>query len=239
MLTVNFSAMELTAGDRLLDIGCGEGRHVIHACLHHDILGIGVDLSQRDLTTAKDRFEPYNQFNPRSQFFLQQTDATQLPFADASFDKIICSEVLEHIDDYQQVLREIHRVLKPNGTLSISVPRAWPEKICWRLSAAYHQVEGGHIRIFDRRELKDAVTRLGFRCFKTHWAHALHTPYWWLTCWLWNTQETSTLIKRYHQLLVWDLMKKPWITQFAEKCLNPLLGKSVVMYFKKIEHNVA
>jgi ubiquinone/menaquinone biosynthesis C-methylase UbiE len=232
VLTINYPLMQFAEGDVLLDIGCGEGRHVIHACLEHNILGIGVDMSARDLATARARFLPFANYNAGSQFSLQRGDATRLPFADHSIDKIICSEVLEHIEDYQAVLAEIKRVLKPGGLLAISVPRAWPEKICWRLSAAYHQVEGGHIRIFNDKHLKREIQSLHFEFTHRYWAHALHSPFWWLKCLWWSRQENSRLIKLYHRLLVWDLMEKPWLTQTLEKLLNPLLGKSVVMHFR-------
>ena len=235
MLTINYKLLNFSDEDAFLDIGCGEGRHVIHACLEHNILGVGVDISQPDLKVARERFLPFAEFNPHSHFFLQQTDATRLPFADNSFDKIICSEVLEHIENYSDVLREILRVLKPNGTLAISVPRAWPEKICWRLCSAYHAVEGGHIRIFNASKLRNEIENLNFTFTHRYWAHALHSPFWWLKCLWWGSQEKSRIIKMYHRLLVWDLMEKPWITQTLEKILNPLLGKSVVMHFRKME----
>lgn len=238
MLTINFKTLELVDGDRLLDLGCGEGRHVIHACLDHNIIGVGVDLSFKDLITASERFAPFAYYNTQSQLLLQQTDATCLPFADSSFDKIICSEVLEHIDNYRGVLQEIHRVLKPGGLLGVSVPRAWPEKICWKLSKAYYQVEGGHIRIFNENDLKADILALNFVFKKRHWAHALHSPFWWLKCLWWDTQDSSCPIKIYHRFLVWDLLQKPWITQILEKLLNPILGKSVVMYFQKPEDSL-
>jgi len=237
MLTINFKDILLNAGDIVLDLGCGEGRHVINAYLHGDVLALGVDLSLRDLSTAKQRFAPFAQDGDKN-FCLQQADATRLPFADESIDKIICSEVLEHIENYQGVLREINRVLKPNGILAVSVPRAWPERICWWLSAAYHQVEGGHIRIFNGRKLRQEIESLQLQFTKRHWAHALHSPFWWLKCLWWKTQDESRIIKLYHRLLVWDLMQRPWLTQTLEKFLNPLLGKSVVMYFKKPAQSV-
>ena len=117
--------------------------------------------------------------------------------------------------------------------MAISVPRYWPEKICWWLSDAYHQVQGGHIRIFKSKTLKQSLTNSGFILYKRHWAHALHVPYWWLKCLFWKSQDNSRLIKLYHRFLVWDLMQKPWLTKTLEKCLNPVIGKSVVMYFVK------
>jgi len=234
-LTINFKQLDFKDGDKLLDVGCGEGRHVIHACIEHNIIGIGADLSLRDLKITAERFAPFATYNSQSYFSIQQTDATRLPFADKSFDKIICSEVLEHIENYQCVLQELTRVLKPNGILAISVPRAWPEKICWKLSAAYHQVEGGHIRIFNANQLRSEINAKGFECTHRYWAHALHSPFWWLKCLWWKSQNTSRLIKLYHRVLVWDLMQKPWITQTLERLLNPILGKSVVMHFRKID----
>ena len=235
MLTINYKLLAFKDGDTLLDLGCGEGRHIIHACLEHNLSAVGVDLSARDLNIAVERFTPFANYNPRSVFSLQQADATKLPFADCSFDKIICSEVLEHIEDYHAVLREIKRVLKPQGTLAISVPRAWPEKICWQLSAAYHQVEGGHIRIFNAKKLRATIEALGFIHTHRYWAHALHSPFWWLKCLWWGSQDSSRIIKVYHRLLVWDLMQKPWITQAVERILNPVVGKSVVMHFIKAD----
>jgi len=233
MLTINFRDFPLNPGDLVLDLGCGEGRHVINAYLHGDVTAIGVDLSHRDLLTSRERFLPFAQATANKQFYLQQADATKLPFAGQSVDKIICSEVLEHIPDYKAVLAEIERVLKPGGLLAITVPRAWPEKICWWLSREYHQVEGGHIRIFNGQHLRREIEQQAFQFYQRHWAHALHSPFWWLKCLWWKTQDQNSLIKMYHRLLVWDLMEKPWLTQTLEKILNPIMGKSVVMYFRK------
>lgn len=234
MLTIDFKYFPLQPGERVLDVGCGEGRHVINAYLHGEVTAIGIDLNLNDLRTARERFTPFAEPANTEKFFaLQAADAKRLPFADHSFDKVICSEVLEHIHDYEAVLREIRRVLKPQGMLAISVPRYWPEKICWQLSRAYHEVEGGHIRIFKATQLQRAVEAQNMRFLHRHWAHALHSPFWWLKCLLWEKQNESRLIKLYHRLLVWDLMQRPWLTRTLEKCLNPFLGKSVVMYFQQ------
>ena len=234
MLTINFQHMGLAKGDKVLDLGCGEGRHVISAYMAHDIQAVGVDLSFDDLKISAERFVHFSEpDNDKKSFLLSASNALSLPFASNSFDAVICSEVLEHIPDYQSVLAEITRVLKPKGVFATSVPRAWPERICWALSRAYHEVEGGHIRIFNARALRKNIQQQGFTYYCGHWAHALHVPYWWLKCLFWNKQETSKSIAAYHKMLVWDLMKKPWLTQTLEKILNPLMGKSVVMYFQK------
>jgi len=234
MQTVNFKHLPLRPGDVVLDLGCGEGRHVIAAYLEQDVQAVGVDLSLADLQTSREKFEAFaGPPQPRRSFSLSAANALQLPFADNSFDRVICSEVLEHIPDYQGALLEIARVLKPSGLFCASVPRAWPEKICWYFSSAYHNVEGGHLRIFESRQLRGDIEAQGFRFLHRHWAHALHSPYWWMKCIAWDNQDQNWLIKQYHRFLVWDLMDKPWLTRALEAVLNPFMGKSVVLYFRK------
>ena len=207
---------------------------MISAYVEADVTAVGVDLCLKDLQTAQSRFSEFcGDEQAEKAFGLANGDAMQLPFAGNTFDKIICSEVLEHIPDYQAVLKEIERVLKPGGLFCASVPRAWPEKICWALSDAYHEVEGGHLRIFKASELRKQIQGLGFRFYRRHWAHALHSPYWWLKCAFWKNQDSNPIIKQYHRFLVWDLMDRPLFTRTLEASLNPVLGKSVVMYFEK------
>ena len=232
LTTIDFSRFKLKPGDKVLDLGCGEGRHSITAYLDDRVDVVGLDLSLEDLGTAKERFAEFedSQDGSRSVNFTCASGLA-LPFADATFDKVICAEVLEHIPEYQGVLMEIKRVLKPGGQFAASVPRFGPEWICWQLSDAYHEVPGGHVRIFRKRALKENIESIDMVCYDEHWAHGLHSPYWWLRCLFWERGEGVWPVKAYHRLLVWDLMQKPWITRALEWLMNPLWGKSNVMYF--------
>lgn len=234
MQTVDFRHFELHSGDRVLDLGCGEGRHVISAYLQPGVEAVGIDLSVDDLKTTREKFADFAGASAESSFTLASANALALPFADNYFDKVICSEVLEHIPDYQGALEEINRVLKPGGLFCASVPRRWPERLCWALSEEYHKTPGGHLRIFRDRTLKLEIEDLGMCQYHRHWAHALHVPFWWLKCLFWERQDSHPLVRLYHRFLVWDLMDRPWLTRSLERLLNPLMGKSIVMYFRKV-----
>ncbi|WP_406827880.1 class I SAM-dependent methyltransferase [Microbulbifer sp. ARAS458-1] len=233
MITVDPRRLNLQAGQRVLDLGCGEGRHAIHFSITDQVDIFGLDLSANDLATAAERAQPFAECDQqRGRLQLCVGNALQLPFPSNFFDVVICSEVLEHIEDYQGVLQEIYRVLKPCGIFAATVPAFFPEWVCWKLSDAYHQVEGGHIRIFREKKLRYAIEALGLTYFARHKAHALHAPYWWLKCLFWG-RDDSPVVRQYHRLLVWDMMERPRITRWVETLLNPLLGKSVALYFVK------
>ena len=89
------------------------------------------------------------------------------------------------------------------------------------------------LRIFKNKEFKKSIIDRGFIFKRRHWNHALHSPYWWLQCLFWDSKDNSYIIKKYHDFLVWDMMKKPFLTKMLEFILQPIIAKSVVAYFKK------
>jgi ubiquinone/menaquinone biosynthesis C-methylase UbiE len=106
----------------------------------------GVDLKLDDLGKTRG-FLSLMAKEQKGRWLVAQADVTKLPFAGGIFDVVICSEVLEHIEDNQTAVAELVRVLKPGGDLVVTVPRFWPERICWAISQAYQREPGGHIRI--------------------------------------------------------------------------------------------
>ena len=79
-------------------------------------------------------------------------------------------------------MAELARVLCPGGTMAVTVPRCGPEFVNWALSDEYHNVPGGHVRIYRQSQLRGRLESTGLRFTGSHHAHGLHAPYWWLRC---------------------------------------------------------
>jgi SAM-dependent methyltransferase len=227
--TVDFRRFPLRDGDLVLDLGCGEGRHALEALQRRNVEVVATDLNLADLKTARTRHAALG--TESQKLYPVVANALRLPYPDQCFDRVICAEVLEHLPDYQGALAEMRRVLKPGGLLAISVPRFGPEWICWKLARGYRETPGGHVRIFRHGELLQAVLRHDMFCYDKHWAHALHSPYWWLKCLFWDRPDEVALVRAYHRFLVWDLLSRPPLTRLLDRLLNPLIGKSTVLYF--------
>jgi SAM-dependent methyltransferase len=235
VVTADFSRLKIEPGARILDIGCGEGRHTCAAYRLKRVTVVGADLSFTSLVAAREKLRFHDQLGEHGggRWGLSVTDINRLPFADATFDLVICSEVLEHIPEDRAAMAEILRVLKPGKDLVVSVPRYYPERICWALSDDYANANQGHVRIYTKNQLVERLESLGARTYASHFAHSLHSPYWWLKCLLGPTRTDSWAVNLYHRFLTWDIMKRPKITRFSSRLLNPVLGKSLVVYLKK------
>ena len=233
MLTFNLTKYELNESGIMLDVGCGEGRHIFGIMQEHpEIKCIGLDMDNDSLHKAEEGYEYFKSISNVGAEFLKGS-AYSLPFLDNSLDLIVCSEVLEHLHQYNDAVKEIHRVLKPGGKFYASVPASWPEKICWALSKDYQNQPGGHLRIFNQSGLVSEIEESGFKFLSSDRFHSIHAPYWWLRCFFWNTQDSNFVVNGYKKMLERHILKKPFFLDFIDKMFNPFLGKSFSMYFEK------
>ncbi len=237
MLTVNFDRLGLLPGDRVLDMGCGAGRHAFEM-YRRGASVVAFDQDADELAKVNEWFwamKEAGEVPAGAEAEIKEGDALALPFADGEFDRIVAAEVLEHIPADIQAIEELVRVLRPGGTLAVSVPRWFPEIVNWKLSADYHNTPGGHIRIYTEEELADKVTKAGLVLDGKDYAHGLHSPYWWIKCAVGVTNDDHPLAKAYHRLLVWEIVKQPKVLKLAGRVLDPVIGKSMVLYFRKPE----
>ncbi|HYD09535.1 MAG TPA: methyltransferase domain-containing protein [Acidimicrobiales bacterium] len=236
MLTCRYDWLGLQPGDRVLDLGCGAGRHAFEAARR----GGQVVACDLDLAELKDVRALFGAMAGAGEIVdgggvAVNGDALRLPFPDGTFDRIIASEVMEHIPDDAGAAAELFRVLRPGGTIAITVPSWLPEQICWAITDEYHapHVPGGHVRIYSEALLRRRLRDAGFKPGAAHRAHALHSPYWWLKCAVGTTNDENPLVQAYLKLLTWDIAEAPFVTRFADRVLNPVLGKSLVVYASK------
>src|ERR1700758_5711650 len=235
MLTVDFDRLGIGPSTRVIDVGCGAGRHAFEA-YRRGAAVVAFDRAEselRSVDTILCAMAEAGEVPATASAKVVVGDARSLPYADGTFDCVIASEILEHIPEDDRAIAELVRVLKPGGALAIAVPRWLPERVCWALSDEYHANEGGHIRIYRADALREKVLGHGLGLTHTHHAHALHSPFWWLKCAVGTSKSDHPAVVAYHKLLVWDMVEQPWLTRTAESMLNPLIGKSVALYFRK------
>lgn len=237
MLTVRFDRLGVRPGDLVLDAGAGFGRHAFEFARRGANV-VALDYSADEMIGTRATFGAMvaeGEIPLERYVGTLQGDATHLPFADATFDRVITSEVLEHIPADTEALAELVRVLRPGGTFAATVPSWFPEKVNWMLSDEYHapKAVGGHVRIYSATELKAKMRTAGLRVTGSHHAHALHSPYWWLKCAVGPRRDDHPLVQRYRRLLEWEIVERPRSMLVAERVLAPVLGKSLIVYGTK------
>lgn len=107
--------LELQHGDRVIDLGCGMGFYLMLMARMREIDLYGFDQERPRLLRAQSEVDTVS---------LLQGDLYDLPFRAGSFDKVLLSEVLEHLEHDRHALKQIYRLLRPGGVLAISVPHA-------------------------------------------------------------------------------------------------------------------
>jgi SAM-dependent methyltransferase len=235
MLTVEFERLDLRNGQTLLDLGCGAGRHAFEAMRRGaDVVAFDADDGElKDVKAVSGAMFDAGELPHGTTGGVVNGDALVLPFPDGAFDRIIAAEVLEHIPDDEGALRELVRVLRGGGRIAVTVPTRWPERVCWALDHHYHDTPGGHVRIYRQPELEAKLQRAGLVLRGSHHAHALHSPYWMLKCGIGVDNPDAWPVRKYHDFLVWELTNRPRWTRVLDRTLNPVLGKSVVLYAEK------
>jgi SAM-dependent methyltransferase len=230
LLTVDLDRLRLRSGERLLDAGCGEGRHCFGA-LERGAQVVGLDLDANALRSAAPGLRA-RAHELGALGAMLRGDAFRLPFRDETFDKVICSEVMEHVHDFRAAARELARITQPHGMVAVTIPTATSEHLYLRLGDDYFESPGGHIRIFKPRELARGLAQAGLVTIGVGFAHALHTPYWLLRSLAGLPRaDTNALVRGYRAFLIRATASKTM--GWFERALNYCFPKSLILYTQK------
>jgi len=158
LVEAKLKAVLLKPGSSVLDAGCGTGGLIRRLKTKYKAVHFtGVDLSEVACGLAKQRTDAT----------IVQGSVLELPFNDNTFDGVMTTDVLYHLVDDTKAMREMNRVLKPQGTLVINLP-AHP----WLWS--YHDTAVSGVRRYTRKDVKEKLTQAGFKVsFITHWNSVL------------------------------------------------------------------
>lgn len=155
---LDLDQLRVTAGDRLLDVGCGEGifaRRLAAAGMHVTGVEPVAELRAAVLTAAEKE-------GVAARVDVVDGSAERLPVEDRSVAGVVLTEVLEHVENPDVVLAEIRRVLRPEGVLCASVPTHVSERLFSILHPRYLE-NATHVRIFERQSLLATINRAGLR----------------------------------------------------------------------------
>jgi ubiquinone/menaquinone biosynthesis C-methylase UbiE len=231
---MDLDLLEIKGNEYVLDAGCGNGRHVWQVCKANKGTSVAFDLDMPSLSLAKYMLDQMDEKSETvGKWHMVCGSITNLPFENAQFDRVICSEVLEHIPDDHKAVSELLRVLKPGGILAVSVPSQFAESVCWKISDDYHNTPGGHIRIYKKEQIMDLLRGFNLDIYAVRYKHALHSIYWWSKGLFGLKNEKALIPSTYYKFLVWDIYTGHKYTKWLENGLNHIIPKSTAVYCRK------
>lgn len=190
-----FQGMPISADDVVVDVGCGEGGNLAF-CAARGARVIGVDLDADALATAEQRIGAGEA--GAAEFHV--APAEHVPLADGTATRVICTEVLEHVDDPMVVLQELYRIGAPGAIYLIAVPDEVQETMQKEVAFDYYFAPPNHIRIIGREELPQWVTQAGLDVISQS-GYGFFWSIWWAM--LWGTGLNQD-------------MDKPWLVSIDE-----------------------
>jgi 2-polyprenyl-6-hydroxyphenyl methylase/3-demethylubiquinone-9 3-methyltransferase len=157
----DFLLGHIHAGERVLDVGCGEGCFAAELVRAGAEVVVGLDVAAEPLRRARER-------HPELVDLRQMSAAGAWPLKDASFDVVWAGEVIEHVADTAGWLSELRRVLRSGGLLLLSTPdHGRLPMLAWALAprafATHFDPRSDHLRFYTPRSLSELLEDFGFQ----------------------------------------------------------------------------
>lgn len=230
-----WNLFQIQPAERVLDVGCGNGRHTIEAT-NWDCQVVALDIDREELRRSRYMFFADHNAGRLPGFAeFARADAEHLPFPDHAFDKIIATEVLEHVMDDGRAMRELHRVLRPGGEIAVSCPHHRAERWLWAISWDYWHSPGGHVRTYRKGELRKRLARTGFEMGAERGRHAYQSIYWLVRCLFGKDRPDFFVTRAFGKFIDWHLRSRNPVTEAIEGALDRVIPKDHVLYGRKPE----
>lgn len=223
-----YEGFDITQEDTVIDIGCGDGCVSMFAA-NQKAKVIATDICPNSIEQTRAKLKK----SPARDFEVHVSDSTPLPLEDNVATKIICREVLEHVDDPAAVMSELFRVGKPGATYLITVPDPVGESIQKKIAPKEYWKKPNHVRIFEREEFAKLLEDSGLE-IEIRTSHGFYWSMWWILFWG-AGQELGEPEKPIlsHWTSVWnELVDKPENHHIIH-ALEDFMPKSQILVAKK------
>ncbi|WP_458071326.1 class I SAM-dependent methyltransferase [Rhodanobacter sp. BL-MT-08] len=172
-----FQGVPISAGDVVVDVGCGDGGAVLF-CAERGAEVIAVDIDADVIADIAARLAN----SSASAYATHVSDSDPLPLADGIATRVICSEVLEHVDDPARVLSELVRIGKPGAIYLLTVPDPLHETMQKHVAPDAYFEKPNHIRIIERQQFADMVRQTGLIVREQRY-YGFYWGMWWALFW--------------------------------------------------------
>lgn len=172
-----FVGIPISAQDCVVDVGCGEGGN-LSFCANRGAQVIGIDMDQKCLDATEAKLAD----SSARDWSVMLATAEDIPLEDGTATRVMCTEVLEHVDDPAVVLAELSRIAKPGALFLLTVPDALAEKMQQMVAPDSYFQKPNHIRIVERDEFPDLVRAAGLEVLDQR-SYGFYWSIWWALYW--------------------------------------------------------
>ena len=172
-----FRGVHISSDDIVVDVGCGDGGAILF-CAERGAEIIAVDIDSEVIAGIASGLAN----SPAKTYSTHVSDSNPLPLSDAIATRVICSEVLEHVDDPEKVLAELVRIGKPGARYLLTVPDSLQENMQKHVAPDSYFKKPNHIRVIERQQFANMVRDAGL-VIEEQAYYGFYWGMWWALFW--------------------------------------------------------